>query len=226
MELRLELQPSKVNKKLLNRLAKLADSIDGSSEEESKESIAEFNRLSQSSLDYSDFQGIYNAMSHIDWVRLLLSTRMNKRVADVTRDELIEIVNRISEDDAYLEIFEINTSTPFGSNLIYWPDHVPGFDFGEKQEPSAEEIVDFVLQYKKTVLPKDEIVELLDKHMNSLLDTELTIEEFYLLSENLEGFEINYLSIELKKRKITAQEAIELIQEGKIIAKNKKATFI
>lgn len=51
-----------------------------------------------------------------------------KRVLDITREELIEIVDRVIADhgdsDFYLELFQLNVPHPAASDLIYWlPTH-------------------------------------------------------------------------------------------------------
>lgn len=215
MHLRAELLPPKFDPELMNRLAQLANDIDGASNEESKPWIDEFSRLLGLSYDWEEFQGIYGGQSHIDWVYSILCWKNIQPVSDITRDELIEITLRVmeAEDEAYMIILEKNVSCPFTSDLIYWPDEVPDFQFGN-DDPTAEEFVDFILQYKQTLLADEDLVKLLDKGMTA----ELTHEEFYLLSENLEEFEINYLSGWLDKHDLGAEEAIRLIRSGQIIA--------
>jgi len=66
------------------------------------------------------------------------------RIADITREELIEIVDRLSSDpensDFYLELFEANVPHPEASDLIYWPSD-------ELHDASNAQIVDVALGY-------------------------------------------------------------------------------
>ncbi|MCM0147108.1 hypothetical protein [Photobacterium galatheae] len=224
MNLRAELLPPVLDDERLHRLAQLADWIDGASREESEAWLSEFNQLSETSHEFEDFQGLYGGGEHIDWVRLVLYSVIIQPAENVTRDELVELAHRCmpeNDDDfeAYLEIFSKNVPYPDISDLIFWPTHVPGF---HKEEPTADEIVDFVLNYKKTNLSKHELTKLLSKHIN---DT-LTKEEFYLLSENLEDFELNSLSFWLQRHQIAPQQAIELILAGKIVVNHGTITLL
>jgi len=70
-------------------------------------------------------------------------------VADVTRDELVEIVRRLltvsPESDYYLRLLEANVSHPRVSNLIFHPSD-------DLQDASAEQIVDAALTYRPIAL--------------------------------------------------------------------------
>lgn len=64
------------------------------------------------------------------------------RVADITRDELVEIVRRVRdagpESDFYLLLLQANVPAPRVSDLIYYPPAVL----------DAEEIVERALAYR------------------------------------------------------------------------------
>ncbi|MFJ6838697.1 hypothetical protein [Streptomyces sp. NPDC091209] len=71
------------------------------------------------------------------------------RVADVTRDELVEIVRRLltvsPESDYYLQLLEANVPHPGVSDLIFHPSD-------DLQDASAEQIVDAALKYRPIAL--------------------------------------------------------------------------
>lgn len=71
------------------------------------------------------------------------------RVADITRDELAEIVRRLltvsPESDYYLLLLQANVSYPGVSDLIYHPPD-------KLQDASAEQIVDTALKYRPIAL--------------------------------------------------------------------------
>ncbi|WP_093703145.1 bacteriocin immunity protein [Streptomyces sp. 2131.1] len=70
-------------------------------------------------------------------------------VADITRDELVEIVHRLltasAESDYYLRLLEANVSHPQVSDLVFYPSD-------GLQDASAEQIVDQALQYRPIAL--------------------------------------------------------------------------
>jgi hypothetical protein len=74
--------------------------------------------------DFEHFQGIYGGEEHIDWVRRILRDQQTKPVADVTREELIEVVSRAmpqnggTDAEAYMAIFDKNVPRSGASNLI------------------------------------------------------------------------------------------------------------
>lgn len=71
-------------------------------------------------------------------------------VQNLSREELIELVNKISDpknDDEdinqWLEAFQRNVPHPEAADLIFWPRN-----YGLGSNPTAEEIVDKALSYK------------------------------------------------------------------------------
>ncbi|MCC4799636.1 hypothetical protein [Enterovibrio norvegicus] len=211
MKLRPELQPPEVDLTLLKRLTELADDIDGGMEEECIDKVIEFNALAETNHRFIDFQGIYGGEGHSEWVHRLLRLKSIVPQPNITRSELIEITKFvILGDEAFLDILEENVSYPFVSDLIYYPSDFREF---ENDEPTAEEIVDFLLEYKKTELSTFEQINLLEQHLTEGLSGE----EFRLLSENLVGFELNSLANWLRSHRYKASEAITLIHKGEIV---------
>ena len=163
MNLRPELLPPKLDEKLVARLADLAAKIDGARPGESDDSLAEFNRLAQTTIPFEHFQGIYGGEDHADWVRRLINSQRIKATPDVTRDELIEIVRRAMpqngypDAEAYMAIFDANVPRSGASNLIFYP---PDYDsttntwgggrmMGE-YDPTPEQIVDWAFETDNT----------------------------------------------------------------------------
>lgn len=212
MTLRPELQPKDVDPVLLERLATLADEIDGGEKDACLDKVLEFNSLSETNHRFIDFQGLYGSSGHEDWARRLLILKSIVPQPDITRNELIEITRlALLGDESYLDILESNVDYPFVSDLIYYPSSFP--EFG-KDDLTEQEIVDFILNYKKTELSKSEQVRLLEKHV----EQGLSHDEFRLLSENLIGFELNYLASWLRSQDFSPSEALELIHQGKIVS--------
>jgi hypothetical protein len=121
--------------------------------------LEEFNQLAGTPLDFAMFQGIYGGEEHETWVRRLLICEAVKPEANVTRDELAEIVRRAMPQngnpdyDAYMAIFDANVPRPRASALIYDP---PDYDaatntwgggrpMGE-YNPTPEQIVEWALE--------------------------------------------------------------------------------
>ncbi|MBA5690734.1 hypothetical protein [Rugamonas apoptosis] len=155
MELRQELTPPQLDEQFVDRLAQLADTIDGNP---SQALCAEFNRLAGTELPLSFFQGVYGSENHANFVWRVLRKQRIKPVPDVTREELVEIVRRAMKPDrgevheAYMAMFECNVPRPHASNLIFYPaDYDPNSDTwgGGKPmsdyDPSPEQIVDWPL---------------------------------------------------------------------------------
>lgn len=127
MELRPELKPPVLDDKLVERLAELADKIDGARPGEWDEWHDEFNRLAGTDIPFEHFQGIYGGERHIDWVRRVLSWKEIRPVANVTREELIEVARLAMPQsgdpqyDSYMKILDVNTDGS-GSRLIFEPN--------------------------------------------------------------------------------------------------------
>jgi hypothetical protein len=154
MKLRAELMPPPLDQSLVAHLARLAERLDGARPGECDDELAEFNRLAGTAIPLLDFQGIYKAEDHQDWVRRVLYQRSLKPSPDLTREEMVEIVSRVmisgDEHDFYLELFEVNCKHPSGSDLIFWSNLVP--ELPQDREPTAEEITDCALNWEPRVV--------------------------------------------------------------------------
>jgi len=148
MDLRPELLPPPLDAVRVARLAELATRLDGAQPGQWEDDLAEFNRVAGSAIPIEEFQGIYGAEDHEDWVRRLLYQQALVP-ADVTREEMVEIVSRAMPQngnpnyDFYFQLFLVNCKHPSGSDLIFWPNLVA--ELPQDREPTAEEIADLAL---------------------------------------------------------------------------------
>lgn len=144
MELRSVLTPRRIAPDLLSTLSAQADAIASLVESGSPcaEQLAIFSAAVGTDVDATDLRGIHAAEDPEDFVRRVVNRP--DRVPDITREELIEIVDRISaaddSSDFYLELFETNVPHPEASDLIFWPP-------ADLQDASSAEIVDAALSY-------------------------------------------------------------------------------
>ncbi|PTT03627.1 hypothetical protein DBR24_04710, partial [Pseudomonas sp. HMWF006] len=81
MKLRPDLMPPVLDEPLVARLTMLAEEIDCGHEEQTQSQVAAFNREAMTALEFIDFQGIYGGQSHDTWVRKVLATPFERRVA-------------------------------------------------------------------------------------------------------------------------------------------------
>ncbi|MDB5340306.1 MAG: hypothetical protein JWN70_5925 [Planctomycetaceae bacterium] len=156
MNLRPELLPPTLDEVLVTRLAELAAQVDGARAGEGDDWLAEFNSLAGTTIPFEEFQGIYGAEDHADWVRRVLTYQQIKPTSDVTREELVEIVRRAMpqngypDAEAYMAIFDVNVPRSGASNIIFYP---PDYDsdtntwgggrmIGE-YDPTPQQIVDW-----------------------------------------------------------------------------------
>ncbi|WP_197517285.1 bacteriocin immunity protein [Microbacterium karelineae] len=144
MELRSALTPRSIPPNLLATLGAQANAIASLIEfaRPYAEQLAAFNAAVGTEIDPTDLRGIHAAEDPQDFVRRVMNRP--ERVPDITREELIEIVDRISaaddSGDFYLELFEMNVPHPEASDLIFWPPE-------ELQDASSAQIVDAALSY-------------------------------------------------------------------------------
>jgi hypothetical protein len=148
MELRSELMPPVLDESRVARLTKLAQEIDCGHPELTLSQLAQFNREAMTELEFIDFQGIYGGQDHDTWVRKILATPYEQRVADITRQELIELARRVMEGDGadhdvefWLSMLEINIPNERISDLIFWPDEYFE-DVSYSQALSPEQVID------------------------------------------------------------------------------------
>jgi len=153
MELRPELCPPRFDERLVERLTWLADHLDGSLDEtQNARLVEEFNSKANTQLDWFDFQEIYGAMNHSEWVKEVLSRLHQKLVPDISRAELIEIVRRIvvgegTESDIhfYVGLLQANLPSVQVSDLIFYPKLFFNDKRSAQREMTPEEIVDAAL---------------------------------------------------------------------------------
>ncbi|QDT63205.1 hypothetical protein [Calycomorphotria hydatis] len=151
MELRLELLPPKLDEEVVVRLVELAVKIDGAAPELVDKELKAFNQLAQTSIPFVDFQGIYGAEEHEDWVRRILLEQRVKPVPSITYEELIEIAERMlntqgTEQESYMAIFDVNVPVPSASNLMFYPPSNYDGDISE-YEPTAQQLVHWAMEY-------------------------------------------------------------------------------
>lgn len=151
MELRPDLMPPLLDESLVARLTILSEQIDCGHPEQTREQLAAFNREAMTQLEYIDFQGIYGGQDHDTWVRKVLATPYERRVADVTKHELIELARRVMECDGsehdidfWLNMLAINIPNERISDLIFWPDEYFG-DADYSQRLSPEQVIEIAL---------------------------------------------------------------------------------
>ncbi|QGZ47028.1 hypothetical protein GPZ77_00030 [Streptomyces sp. QHH-9511] len=147
MDLRQELLPPLVSRQRIDELSReierIADLLITGSNEASQ-AIASFNAMTGHEYTSLDFTEYASSRSLEEFAKEAARPPYPK-VLDITRDELVEIVQRIltgSPDiDYYLALLEANVPYPGIGNLIYNPDAGLG-------EATAEQIVDEALRYR------------------------------------------------------------------------------
>jgi hypothetical protein len=148
VELRTELMPPALDEAKVRHLADLAARLDGANPGQWEDGLAEFNRLAGTSFAIEDFQGIYGAEDHEDWVRRVVYRQSLAPRDDLSRAEMAEIVSRVTAGGPghafYLELFLVNCKHPSGSDLIFWPNLVP--ELPQDRGPTAEEIAELAMR--------------------------------------------------------------------------------
>jgi hypothetical protein len=151
VDLRPELLPPPVSRQRLDELCAEVERIAGLLETRpgvAGEAIAAFNAMTGHdyvALDFAEFDG---SRSLEEFAREA-ARPARPRVADITRDELVEIVRRLltaaPESAYYRRLLEANVSHPRVSDLVFYPSD-------DLQGASAEQIVDEALAYRPIVL--------------------------------------------------------------------------
>ena len=156
MQLRPQLMPPALDEAKVARLAELAASIDGARPGEWEDWLEEFNREAGTDLAFLEFQGIAGGMEHETFVRQVLCEPAARKIPDITYEELLELVTRVSgaagaehELHFWLRLLEANLPDPRLSDLIFWPDEYFG-DGGSSRELSPKEILDIALAANPT----------------------------------------------------------------------------
>lgn len=148
---RAELLPPPVSRQRLEELCAEVERIAGLLEagaEVAGEAIAAFNAMTgheYGALDFAEYDG----SGSLEEFAREAARPARPRVADITRDELVEIVRRLlmaaPDSSYYLRILETNVAHPGVSDLVFHPSD-------NSQDASAEQIVDEALQYRPIVL--------------------------------------------------------------------------
>lgn len=142
----------KLDKDLVQRLTTLAARLDGGDEVADASLLDEFNQLAGTDIPFSEFQGIYGAEEHIDYVRRVLTDRATEATPDLSREGLIEMFAKVIADpcdDAYLQYVFTTIKKTFGdaqvSDLVFWPSEYFG-DGNNQRELTPELMADAVLE--------------------------------------------------------------------------------
>ncbi|MEU1620652.1 bacteriocin immunity protein [Streptomyces sp. NPDC005722] len=152
MDLRAELLPPPVSPQ---RLAELAREIErvahlAGSGRPFDEAVAAFNQRTGHAYLPSDFPW-YDAARGLKEFAREAARPARPRVPDVTREELVEIVRRVTADpagedtDYYLLLFQSNTLHPRACDLVFHPP-------AGLEDASPEQIVDAALAYRPIAL--------------------------------------------------------------------------
>ncbi|WP_225647299.1 hypothetical protein [Streptomyces solaniscabiei] len=151
VDLRPELLPPPVSRQRLDELCaeveRIADLLEARPEA-AGQAIAAFNAMTGHDYETSDFAEYHGSRSLEEFAREAARSA-RPVVADITRDELVEIVRRLlmgaPESDYYLRLLEANLSHPRVSDLVFHPSDAP-------EDASAGQIVDEALKYRPIAL--------------------------------------------------------------------------
>lgn len=128
------------------RITAISDLLDRG--EPASAEITAFNALTGHSYGPEAFADYWNSRSLED-LALEAARPAHPRVADITRDELAEIVDRLLRGDPesgyYLRLLSANVIHPRAGDLIFYPPP-------ELDGASAAEIVDAMLSYRPIAL--------------------------------------------------------------------------
>ncbi|WP_433611261.1 bacteriocin immunity protein [Prescottella agglutinans] len=151
MNLRAELLPPPVSRQRLDEvcreISRIAELVLCGSDTAGQE-ITAFNARTGHDYAAHDFAE-YNGSRTLTEFALEAARPVRPRIADITTDELVEIVRRLLSDDPesdyYLQLLEANVSHPQVSDLIFYPP-------AELRDASAEQIVDEALRHRPIAL--------------------------------------------------------------------------
>lgn len=119
---------------LVQRLAKIAERLDGGDETADVALLDEFNRLAGTSIPFSEFKGISAGEDHVDYVRRVLTDKATEPVPNLNRELLIEMFTKVLADpcdDAYLQYVFGTVRKTLGDNQISDLVFFPGEYFGD-----------------------------------------------------------------------------------------------
>ncbi|MFG2946420.1 hypothetical protein [Streptomyces adustus] len=124
-------------------MEQIADLLEAHSEA-AEEAIAAFNAMTGHDYEALDFAE-YDGSKSLEEFAREAARSARPVVADITRDELVEIVRRllraVPESDHYLRLLETNVSHPGVSGLIFHSSDA-------LEDASAEQIVDEALKHR------------------------------------------------------------------------------
>ncbi|MER6030728.1 hypothetical protein [Streptomyces sp. NPDC001851] len=151
MDLRAELLPPPVSRQRLDELGaeveRIVDLLEARPEA-ADEAIAAFNAMTGHDYVALNFAEYYGSRSLEEFTREA-ARPARPVVADITRDELVEMVRRLlradPESDYYLRLLEANVSHPRVSDLVFHPSDA-------LKDVSAEQIVDEAVKYRPIAL--------------------------------------------------------------------------
>jgi hypothetical protein len=155
MKLRPELLPPPVTPERIDALSREIERICGLLDRcspdagEAASAISDFNAMTGHDYAAYDFAEYYESRNAEEFA-LEAARPAWPRVPGITRDELVEVTQRILNDPAdpdcpyYLLILQANVPHPAITGLIFWP--------AAGTEPTAEEIIDQALAYRPIAL--------------------------------------------------------------------------
>ncbi|MCX4784192.1 hypothetical protein [Streptomyces sp. NBC_01264] len=151
MDLRPELLPPPVSRQRLGELCAEVDRIAdllAARPEAAVEAVAAFNAMTGHDYEALDFTE-YDGSRSLEEFAMEAARPARPVVADISWDELVEIVRRLlmasPESDYYLRLLETNVSHPRVSDLVFHPSDA-------LKDASAEQIVDEALKYRPIAL--------------------------------------------------------------------------
>ena len=158
MKLRSELMPPVLDEEFVQRLASLADRLDGCQDEfeNCDELLKQFNVEANTNLQFDDFHGVYGGMEHEEFVRLILNTPFEKVIPDISYDELLELTKRVCN------VEDISPAVDFWRSLLRKNVHskIGDLIFGDTKKyfgddaPTPKQILDKALSLEHpTAIP-------------------------------------------------------------------------
>jgi hypothetical protein len=164
LELRKQLTPPEIPETRRETVRKRIREIEAvlAQGQDADDLIQKFNDFTGHQYDEYTFRNYWRSIDLDDFVQQA-SRLPPRRVENITREELIEIVRWAMSDDPdnefYRELFDANVIMPAASSLIYYPvDYEPttltwsGGSIND-YDPTPEEIVEIALSYRPIVTP-------------------------------------------------------------------------
>ncbi|MBO3738571.1 hypothetical protein [Actinoplanes flavus] len=150
MHLRPELLPPRIPAARLAELAAAITAVEDRLEhgEDATFLIEAFNADTGNNYDEYDFRG-YHSTQTLEEFAYEAAWPSYPKIPDITRDELVEIAERIvavdPDTDFYVHLFETNTVRPAAVSVFYHPP-------AHLTDASVTELVDFILSYRPIAL--------------------------------------------------------------------------